>query len=171
MGGPGTIGAIAAGSVDDASGQIAYPATRHAGLNVTAEVIQTGTLWSVAGLSGIGGFDERLGIDGVDAAACVRLRAQGLHIVLAPGISVGHRVGAGRQVTLLGRTVLSSGHSPQRRTTMVRNRLRLLPEEFAQSPMQALRTMRRLAVNTLLAVTIEEDRWQKATASARGLLP
>ena len=72
---------------------------------------------------------------------------------------------------MLGRDVLSSGHSPERRTTMVRNRLRLFPAEFAQSPTHALRTMRRVAVNTALAVTVEDDRWAKAKASARGLLP
>ncbi len=169
--GPGAIGAVAAGSIDDDSGQLAYPVRRAGGLATTEEVIQTGTLWSVHGLSLIGGFDESLAIDGVDAAACVRLRARGLRIVLAPGLSLGHRVGSGRQVRVLGRAVLASGHPPARRTTIVRNRLRLLPEEFAQSPRQAFRTMRRLAMNTLLAVTIEEDRWRKAKASARGLLP
>ena len=59
----------------------------------------------------------------------------------------------------------------ERRTSIVRNRLRLAPEEFAQSPVHALRTLRRVAVGTALAVTVEEDRWAKAKASARGLLP
>ncbi|MDI1288712.1 MAG: hypothetical protein PSX37_02015, partial [bacterium] len=77
----------------------------------------------------------------------------------------------GRQVTVLGRTVLASGHSPERRTTMVRNRLRLAPEEFAQSPVHAFRTLRRVAMSTLLAATIEDERWAKVKGSARGLLP
>ena len=54
---------------------------------------------------------------------------------------------------------------------MVRNRLRLFPAEFAQSPVHALRTLRRVAVNTALAVTIEDDRWAKAKSSARGVFP
>ena len=54
---------------------------------------------------------------------------------------------------------------------MVRNRLRLAPAEFAQSPKHALRTLRRVAVNTLLAITVEDDRWAKAKGSARGILP
>ncbi len=169
--GPDAVGAMAAGSIDDGSGQLSYPVSHSSGVATTAEVIQTGTLWSVHGLLLIGGFDESLAIDGVDAAACVRLRARGRRIVLAPGLTLGHHVGSGRQVTVLGRAVLASGHPPARRTTIVRNRLRLLPEEFAQSPRQAFRTMRRLAVSTVLAVTIEEDRWRKAKASARGVLP
>ena len=169
--GPGSVGAVAAGSLDDASGRLAYPVSRVGTVATTEEVIQTGTLWSIAGLSLIGGFDESLAIDGVDAAACVRLRANGLRIVLAPGSSLGHRVGSGRQVMVLGRSVLASGHPPERRTTIVRNRIRLLPEELAQSPKHAFRTMRRVLMNTVLAVTVEDDRWRKARASIRGVLP
>lgn len=165
------VGAVAAGAVDDASGELGYPVTYVRGVPTTEEVIQTGTLWSVAGLIAAGGFDTSLGIDAVDAAACLRLREQGMRVVLAPGIRIGHRLGAGRQVTMLGRSVLASGHDAGRRTTMVRNRLRLAPAEFRQSPKHALRTLRRLAVNTLLAVTIEDERWAKAKGSARGLMP
>jgi hypothetical protein len=86
-------------------------------------------------------------------------------------VVLAHRVGEGRAVRILGRTVLASGHSPERRTTIVRNRLRLAPEEFRQSPRHAMRTLRRVAVGTLLAVTVEDDRWAKARASFRGLLP
>ena len=167
----GLVGAVAAGSIDDASGALHYPVREVSGLPTTHEVIQTGTLWHVDALLATGGFDESLGIDAVDAAACLALRSAGLHVVLAPGLSIGHRVGEGRQVRVLGRDVLVSGHTPGRRTTIVRNRLRLFPAEFAQSPTHALRTLRRVGVNTALAVTVEDDRWAKAKASARGLLP
>lgn len=169
--GPAGVGAVAAGSIDDASGPLSYPAQSAGGVLVTHEVIQTGTLWSVIALLAVGGFDERLAIDAVDAAACLHLREAGYHVVLAPGVAIGHRVGSGRQVRVLGRSVLASGHSPERRTTMVRNRLRLFPAEFAQSPTHALRTLRRIAMSTALAVTVEDHRWAKAKASARGLFP
>ena len=165
------VGAVAAGSVADVSGDLTYPVRMSSGLPTTPEVIQTGTLWSVEGLRQVGGFDESFGIDAVDAAACVRLRAHGRQIVLVPGLTLAHRIGDGRQVEILGRSVHASGHSPERRTTIVRNRLRLAPEEFAQSPSQGFRTLRRMLVNTALAVTVEDDRWAKAKASARGLLP
>ena len=165
------VGAVAAGSIDDASGELSYPVSFDGDVLITQEVIQTGTLWDVQAMTAVGGFDESLGIDAVDAAACLRLRQTGRRIVLASELAVGHRVGAGHQVTLLGRSVLASGHSPHRRTTIVRNRLRLFPAEFALDPVHALRTLRRVAVNTALAVTIEDDRWAKARASAQGLLP
>ena len=169
--GRGQVGAVGAGRVDDASGALGYPVSWKSGVPTTHELIQTGTLWSVGALVGVGGFDERLGIDAVDAAACLRLRQAGREIVVAPAVAIDHRLGSGQQVRLLGRSVLASGHSPARRTTMVRNRLRLFPAEFVQSPTHALRTLRRVGVNTALAITMEQDRWAKAKASARGLLP
>ena len=165
------VGAIAAGRIDDAAGPLAYPTTLVGGVPTTQEVIQTGTLWSVAALEAIGGFDESLGIDAVDAAACVRLRAAGYSLVLAPDVAIAHQVGASREVSVLGRKVMATGHSPERRTTIVRNRLRLAPEEFQQDPVHALRTLRRVAMGTLLAVSIEDNRWAKAKASAKGLIP
>lgn len=169
--GPHAVGAVGAGIVDDPTGAVRYRPREGSGLLVTEEVIQSGTLWSVPALTAIGGFDESFGIDAVDAAACVRLRAHGRRIVLARDVVLAHRVGEGRALRILGRTVLASGHSPERRTTIVRNRLRLAPEEFRQSPRHAMRTLRRVAVGTLLAVTVEDDRWAKARASFRGLLP
>ena len=165
------VGAVAAGRVDDDSGAFGYPVDLVAGIPTTPEVIQSGTAWRVDALTDIGGFDESFGIDAVDAAACVRLRASGRVIVVAPDLSIRHRVGHARAIRVLGHTVLATGHAPHRRMTMVRNRLRLVPEEFAQSPRHALRTLRRLAVNIALAVTVEDDRWEQAKSSARGLLP
>ena len=165
------VGAIGAQTIGDVGGDLRYPARIDGDLLVTEELFQTGTLWRVAALEQAGGFDEDFGIDAVDAAACLRLRELGWAIALAPGVRLEHRYGSGRQVRLLGRTVVATGHSAQRRETMVRNRLRLFRREFRQSPAHALRTLRRLGVNVVLGVTIEDDRWAKAKAAARGLLP
>jgi rhamnosyltransferase len=165
------VGVIGAEIISDASGDVRYPTTQSDGHLTTEEVFQTGSLWSVAALTAIGGFDESLGIDAVDAAACLRLRERGFIVALAAGVRLEHRVGAARQVTLLGRTVLATGHSPERRTTMVRNRLRLAPAEFRQSPKHAFRTLRRVGVNAVLGATVEENRWAKTKGTIKGLLP
>ena len=165
------VGVIGAEIISDASGDVRYPTTQSDGHLATEEVFQTGSLWSVAALTAIGGFDESLGIDAVDAAACLRLRERGFIVALAPGVRLEHRVGAARQVTLLGRTVLATGHSPERRTTMVRNRLRLAPAEFRQSPKHAFRTLRRVGVNAVLGATVEENRWAKTKGTIKGLWP
>ena len=165
------VGVVAAEHIEDASGSINYPSRLVDGQVVTEEVIQTGSLWSVTQMQAVGGFDESLGIDAVDAAACLRLREQGLKVVLAPDVSLTHHLGNARQVRIFGKTVLATGHSAARRTTMVRNRLKLAPAEFRQSPVHAFRTLRRVAVNVVLAAVVEEDRLAKAKAGLRGLLP
>ncbi|MDP2012748.1 MAG: glycosyltransferase [Actinomycetota bacterium] len=165
------VGVVAAEHIDDASGRLSYPTQHSDGFMTTHEVIQTGSLWSITDMRAVGGFDESLGIDAVDAAACLRLRERGLRVVLAPGVCLSHHLGSARQIRILGRTVLATGHSPGRRTTMVRNRLKLAPAEFRQSPIHALRTLRRVAVNLTLGLIVEDDRWAKAKAGLQGLRP
>jgi rhamnosyltransferase len=165
------IGVVAPENLQHDGQALRYPTKMRGEFLTTAEVFQSGAVWSVAALNEVGGFDERLGIDAVDSAACLSLRRAGYLIVLAPAIHISHSYGAAQPITVMGRTIMSTQHSADRRTSMVRNRLRLLPKEFAASPIQGLRSLRRLAVNTTLAVTIEEDRWAKAKASMRGLLP
>ena len=158
------IGVIGPKTIGDASGDLTYPTWTEDGLLLTHEVFQTGALWSVSTLGRVGGFDERLAMDGVDAAACLRLREAGYLVALAPGLALEHRVGGARQVTLLGRSVVVSHHSAERRFSILRNRLRLAPAEFRQSPLHAFRTLRRVALQSALAVTIEEQRPAKALA-------
>lgn len=166
---PGVIGA---GIIGDGSGDLTYPTRIEQGNTLTDEVFQTGSLWSIAALDEIGGFHEDLGIDAVDAAACLALRQGGYSVLVAPDVRLGHSLGTqSRSVRILGRDVVATGHSPARRETMVRNRLRLAPAEFKESPVHAARTLRRVAINTALAVTVEDDRWAKAKGSLRGLLP
>jgi rhamnosyltransferase len=167
------VGAVGASVVSNPSGVLKYPITVVTGVtgpvSVTEEVIASGTLWNVQALREVGGFDESLGLDAVDAAACLRLREAGYRIVLAPEVRMEHQLGDSRSVQLLGRTVLATGHSGERRATMMRNRLRLAPAEFRQSPKHAFRTLRRVSVNALMGATVEGDRWEKVNVSLRGL--
>jgi len=163
------LGAIGAETIEDASGVMSYPIRRGDHGLVTEELIQTGTLWNAAAMASIGGFNEDLGIDAVDAAACLALRQWGFTIAVAAGTSVSHRIGSSRTIRIAGRSVMVTGHSPQRRASMLRNRLRLFPAEFAQSPRHALRTLRRVAVNQTLGLVVESGRWGKLRGSAKGL--
>ena len=163
------IGVMAPAVVNDASGDMHYPSRDEDGVLVTEEVIQSGSLWMVPALQKVGGFDESLGIDAVDAAACLRLREAGYLVALAADVSLEHNLGDSRQVNILGRSVMITNHSPARRATMVRNRLRLAPAEFKQSPKHAFRTLRRVGVNSTLGVLTGDDRWAKAKGSLSGL--
>jgi len=165
------LGAIGAHFIRDASGDMRYPEQGTAGHRTTEEIIQTGTLWSVPALITLGGFDESLGIDAVDAAACLALRQEGFTVGLADNLALDHRIGDSRALTLGKRSIMITGHSPTRRATMVRNRLRLFPAEFRQSPRHALRTMRRVAINQSLGLIVEDDRRAKLRGTFRGLRP
>ena len=165
----GIVGVMAPAHITDASGAMTYPSTTVDEVVATEEVIQSGALWRVNALTQVGGFDERLGIDAVDAAACLRLREAGFLIALTDTIELEHNLGDSRQVSILGRTVMVTNHSPARRATMVRNRLALAPAEFRQSPKHAFRTLRRVTVNSVLGGITGEDRWQKTKGSLSGL--
>jgi len=165
------LGALGAEVIEDLGGPMRYPTTLLGGFPCTEEVIQTGTLWNIAALEEVGGFDESLGMDAVDAGACLALRRAGYTIGVATNLALAHRIGTSRHVTFVGRSVMVTGHSPERRSSMVRNRLRLFPAEFAQSPRHALRTIRRVSVNQTLGLVVESQRWEKAKGSVRGLLP
>ena len=141
------IGVIGAETVSDESGSMTYPVRSFQGVLITEEVIQSGSLWSVAALISIRGFDTRLGNDAVDAAACLGLRESNYLVTVAPGLSFHHRLGSASQHRLFGRQVMVTHHPKSRQNAMLRNRLRLLPREMRQSPRHAFRTVRRVVVN------------------------
>jgi len=163
------VGVVAPRTVRVGSEALTYPETMRDGLITTHEVFQSGALWNVSLLRSIGGFDESLGMDAVDAAACLRLRERGALVLLAPGVSIEHGWGRTEFRSLGGRRIAITHHDAARRSTIVRNRLRLAPAEFRQSPIHALRTLRRVATSTVLAAIVERDRWAKVRASASGI--
>ena len=165
------VGVIAPAVIADNSGDITYPTHMVDTVMTTEEVIQSGALWKVTALEEIHGFDEKLGIDAVDAAACLRLRESGQLVALTPAVTLRHNLGDSRQVRILGRTVMVTSHSPARRATMVRNRLALAPAEFKQSPRHAFRTVRRVTVNSVLGAVLGKNRAANAKGSVAGLLP
>jgi GT2 family glycosyltransferase len=167
------VGVLAPGRIDDAAGTLVVPGTpwQH-GLVSAWEVMQSGALWSVPALRAIGGFDASLGMDGVDAGACLSLREAGYLVLVDPTLSIGQQVGdptRSRTIRILGHTSAHTAHGPGRRTSMIRARIRLFPREWRQSPGNALRTLRRVAVSAGLTVALEPDRWAQAQASMRGV--
>jgi rhamnosyltransferase len=169
-----SLGALGAGSVNISGATMRYPGRvllyGELVLSITEEVIQSGTIWNVDAMTSIGGFNEAFGIDAVDAHACLRLREQERVIGVLPDLAIEHRLGSARSISVgRDRTVFITGHSPQRRATMLRNRLALFPGEFRQSPRHALRTLRRVLVNQVSGLVLEGDTWAKLRGSLRGL--
>lgn len=168
------LGALGAGAVNIAGATMRYPGRTldYGGLifSITEEVVQSGTIWNVEAMTSLGGFNEAFGMDAVDAHACLRLREQGLVVAALPELAIDHRLGSAQSVNVgRDRPVFVTGHSPERRASMMRNRLALFPDEFRQSPRHALRTLRRVLVNQTAGLMLEEDRWAKVRGSMRGL--
>ena len=141
------VGVVGAERVLDESGPMTYPSRDLGSLTITEEVIQSGSLWSVEAMSSAQGFDEALGNDAVDAAACLGLRERGYLVAIGPGLSFHHRIGSATQHRVLGRNVIVTHHSTVRQRAMLKNRLQLLPREARQSPLHASRTIRRVVLN------------------------
>lgn len=147
--------AVGQGLHPGAIGAFEFSGMRHRGevrdgVMVVHESIQSGTLFRLAALQEVGGFNERLVIDGVDTDICLRLQDAGYEICAAP-VSFEHSLGQGQFVNLLGRRVWSSKHQPFRRYYITRNGLALLGRHGRRHPRWAAVSARRLAVATFLA--------------------
>lgn len=164
------LGALAAGEVRLADTRLSYR-TRPiaAGLAHTDEVLQSGTVWSLDALADVGGFDESLVIDGVDTEMCLRLSHFGWLVAVDPAVSLDHRLGHSAAVRILGREVLATGHSPQRRYYSTRNRLRLLPQHLRSDPVAGLVALRRLSVNAALGLARDGHPSASIVAMAAGV--
>jgi rhamnosyltransferase len=83
----------------------------------------------------VGGFDERLFIDYVDHDFCLRGRMMGFDIVVCADAKLFHTIGRAIPRNLpFGRKWFSSGHSPERRYTMSRNRLWMIRKYWRYFP-------------------------------------
>jgi len=144
------LGVIGAGTVRLQGGAALYPLTA-ANVHEVPEVIQSGSLWSVLALRSIGGFRLDFVMDAIDADACLRLRKGGYAVLIDREVELEHCLGNVQPTRLLGRQILVTRHPPERLRLMRRNRLALFPEEFRQSPSNAMRAIRRIAMNELLS--------------------
>ena len=115
------------------------------------ELLQSGTFWNVMAMTELGGFSTTLGMDAIDAEACLRLRESGYRVVALDSLELLHEIGDTQVRRILGREVHATRHSPGRLNAIVINRFRLFHREFRKSPPHAVRTVRRALVNYLLS--------------------
>lgn len=162
---PGGWGAVGPGMV----GGLRYTRRAASGLGETPEIIQSGAVFTASALRDAGMADESLVIDCVDTDLCLRMRRKGFRIYVDNDVEMPHTIGTGDTVRILGRRVLLSNHRPFRRYYITRNRLIMFRRYGLAEPRWMLLSARRLAVATLLAITVEEDRGAKLSAVRRGV--
>jgi rhamnosyltransferase len=97
-------------------------------------VITSGSLFYLPTWRALGGFNESLFLDLVDADYCLRARRAGLRIGVAARARLGHRRGSKRPVRWLGRIWWPAFMPPQRLYYLFRNRLLLFRSELWRTP-------------------------------------
>lgn len=147
---------------------ITYRGQRVHSMMTVPEVMQSGAMFSLEQLKNIGDFDGSLVIDCVDTDVCLRLRAAGRDVIVAP-LGLSHRLGRAQCVTVGRRTILLTRHPPFRDFYMVRNRVLTIKSHGRAEPRWALVMARRTAVAIVLTAALDNHRWIKVQAMARGL--
>ena len=132
-GGVGAVGSfvvhVAAPDAQPRSGSALEPATY---------VISSGTMFRVADLCRVGGFDERLALDLVDHEICLRLRGAGRAVVIDSGRHISHEIGRGSRRTGVRGTRVTR-HPRWRRRMMWRNSVVLCRRHAGRDPGLCLR--------------------------------
>ena len=131
--------------------------------------IQSGQLIPVTTLRRVGDFDERLFIDGVDDDYALRCLDAGLALVVAEGLTIGHRLGATHDVTIAGRTVTMTRSAPFRYYYLTRNRLWLVRRNARRHPRWAVAQAFGLLRHLVVVQTLVPDRHARADAVWRGV--
>ncbi len=147
-----------------------------AGLPVGRDPIQSGLLLPVDVVADVGPFDEALFIDGVDTDFALRCLDAGRLVVLAPGLTLGHRLGerhaveaAGRPLVVRGRPLTVTRSAPFRYYYLARNRLVLLRRHGRRHPRWALDQAVGLAGHLVLVLALVPGRRERAAAVVHGI--
>ena len=131
--------------------------------------IQSGQLIPVTTLRRVGDFDERLFIDGVDDDYALRCLDAGLALVVAEGLTIGHRLGATHDVTIAGRTLTLTRSAPFRYYYLTRNRLWLVRRNARRHPRWAVAQAFGLLRHLVVVQTLMPGRHARADAVWRGV--
>ncbi|HEY0833894.1 MAG TPA: glycosyltransferase family 2 protein [Azospirillum sp.] len=132
--------------------------------------IASGSLIPLDVLDHVGAMREDFFIDFVDIEFGLRLRRAGWDIVAVRDARLRHRLGAYEERRLFGRTVPVTHHSPARRYTQYRNRVRTLRLHGRAMPAFLRAELPAILVDLLRLALFERGRPAKFAATLRGAL-
>jgi rhamnosyltransferase len=131
--------------------------------------ITSGSLIRADLIESLGGFDERLFIDGVDHEFCLRARAAGWLVVESRRTIMDHALGAIEARRLLGQAGPVSNHAPDRRFYITRNTLEICLRRPRLDPIWRRHALAHLAKESLAVALLERQRAAKIAAMAQGV--
>lgn len=167
------IGVLALSRRDVASGRDYHRSgdilTETADWRSVRTAITSGSLIRADLVEALGGFDERLFIDGVDHEFCLRARAAGWLVVESRRTIMDHALGAIEAKRLLGQAGPVSNHAPDRRFYITRNTLEICLRRPHLDPLWRRRALAHLAKESLVVALVEGQRAAKIAAMAEGV--
>jgi rhamnosyltransferase len=129
------------------------------GIAAPTVVITSGNLLNVSHFQAVGGFDESFFIDYVDHDFCLRAGIAGFHIIICADAILYHAIGkAVMRRLLMGWTWFSSGHSPERRYSMSRNRREMIRRYWKDFPCYGFGLVMEYLMDFLGIVLCEDNR-------------
>lgn len=132
-------------------------------------VISSGCLTRLEAWRQLGGFDETLFIDLVDADFCLRAKRAGWTIAVSASSILQHHRGSKRAVQRFGRTWWPSCMPPKRLRYLFRNRVRLLLRHGRATPHWAIYEMTHSLKVLIEDVLLTSGRWTRLRAIIAGL--
>lgn len=126
---------------------------------ITSASLTDLSIWNI-----IGGFDEKLFIDGVDKDFCYRAREQGYRILKDFDIELLHELGNLSCRKIFGRTIYVTNHSAVRKYYMVRNAF-YLDKKHSSNKRYAI-----VLKNIFKTVIYEENKVSKIRAIYKGII-
>lgn len=132
--------------------------------------ITSGCMVRVALLPETGAFEERLFIDFVDHAFCLRLRRRGYLIVEDRRHVLDHAIGRTSSHRLFGMTLVTTNHPPVRVYYINRNRLEVCSRNLLFDPVWSLKGLAQVFSGLALIMLLEQDRPKKLRYLLRGML-
>lgn len=130
--------------------------------------ITSGSLTSVKSWKTIGGFDERMFIDGVDFDFCDRLRKKNYEIVQSKRIALIHEIGHRTNKRFLFWNISVKNHSAFRKYYIAKNIVYL--DRKNQHKGYPIKTLLRECKQVLLVVLYEDDKKSKVRNLIRGMI-
>jgi rhamnosyltransferase len=129
----------------------------------------SGTLIPVDTIRRVGGFNERLFLDAVDYDFSLRLRDDGLKLLLAPGAKVTHRMGEQYSRRLFGSKVEVRTYPPRRSYHIVRDTLWFGRDWFRRHPRTVGGIVATMTITTLTGLVVLPHRRARVAEVLRAL--
>lgn len=128
--------------------------------------ITSGALTSYDAWDAIGGFDEKMFIDGVDFEFCDRLWEHEYYIIRVAGVELLHELGQMTTHKFLFKTIKVKNHSALRKYYIVRNRFYVAKKH--KKPLSIAKAYASAAKAYITVLLFEDDKKAKCKAIIKG---